>query len=251
MDTVYAIPAAYATFLGCARIGGVELVPFPSNGHLAGEPRSAALVDAELQTTDLAIDATERLKTVLSEVKRAKADLDRSRYQADTLPSGTPDDVIQDYERRTRNAYRRWYDAQHQAVVLEAETRRRKLESLGLYLRQFEQTRDSLLAEYGDLGPHYRILVDRMAAVDTRIHIMERSGRDVDPGEFSELHKTHLSYVNQLQKYTESQKSETLTKQTQDTVSAVMVIIEHRIANQNPQLWREIVGDVRKAIEAA
>lgn len=222
----------------------VEILPFP-NGH------AAEFSEAELYTSDSAIDPTERLKTVISEVKRAKEDLDRSRYLADSLPSGTPDDVIQDAERKTRNAYRRWYDAQHQAVTLEQETRRRKLESLSLYLRQFEQTREELLREYGDLGPQYRMLVDRMAAVDTRIHVMERSGRDVDPGEFSELHKTHLSYVNQLQKYTEAQKSETLNKQTQDTVSAVMVIIEHRIANTNPQLWREIVGDVRKAIEAA
>ena len=225
-------------------MGGVEIVPFP-NGHVQ------EFEAAELLTSDPAIDAVERLKTVISEVKRSKEDLDRSRYLADSLPSGTPDDVIQDAERRTRNAYRRWYDAQHQAVVLEQETRRRKLESLSLYLRQFEDTRDHLLREYGDLGPQYRMLVDRMAAVDTRIHVMERSGRDVDPSEFSELHKTHLSYVNQLQKYTEAQKSETLNKQTQDTVSAVMVIIEHRIANTNPQLWREIVGDVRKAIEAA
>ena len=30
-----------------------------------------------------------------------------------------------------------------------------------------------------------------------------------------------------------------------------MVIIEHRIANENPQLWRDVVDDVRKAIEAA
>ena len=226
-------------------MGGVELVPFPVNGQ------AEAVSDAELQASDPAIDPTERLKTVLSEVKRAREDLDRSRYLADTLPSGTPDDVIQDFERRTRNAYRRWYDAQHQAVALEQETRRRKLESLSLYMRQYEDTRQSLMAEYGDLGPQYRMLVERMAAVDTRIKVMEHSGRDVEPAEFEGLHKTHLSLINQLQKYTEAQKSETLTKQTQDTVAAVMIIIEHRIAGENPQLWREIVGDVRKAIEAA
>ena len=222
----------------------MELVPFP-NGH------SQSLADAELQASDPAIDPTERLKTVLSEVKRAREDLDRSRYLADTLPSGTPDDVIQDAERRTRNAYRRWYDAQNQGVSLEQEIRRRKLESLSLYMRQYEDTRTALLAEYGDLGPQYRLLIERMAAVDTRIKVMERSGRDVDTSEFSELHKTHLSYVNQLQKYTEAQKTESMSKQTQDTVSAVMVIIEHRLAATNPSLWREIVGDVRKAIEAA
>lgn len=224
--------------------GCVEIVPFP-NGH------AESFSEAELHTSDPALDPTERLKTVISEVKRAHEDLDRCRFQADTLPSGTPDDVVMDYERRTRNAYRRWFDAQRQAADLEAETRRRKLESLSLYTQQYEDTRRGLLAEYGDLGPQYRMLIERMAAVDTHIRIMERSGRDVDPGEFSELHKTHLAYVNQLQKYTEAQKTESLSKQTQDTVSAVMVIIEHRLANTNPTLWREIVGDVRKAIEAA
>lgn len=222
----------------------VDLVPFP-NGQ------ASVVAEAEMHASDPAIDPTERLKTVISEVKRAYEDLERSRFLADSLPSGTPDDVLQDFERRTRNAYRRWYDAQHQAVQLEQETRRRKLESLSLYMRTYEDTRQSLMAEYGDLGPQYRMLVERMAAVDTRIKIVERSGRDVDPGEFSEMHKTHLSYVNQLQKFTEAQKTESLSKQTQDTVAAVMVIIEHRIAGENPQLWREIVGDVRKAIEAA
>src|SRR4029453_9466343 len=103
----------------------MEIVPFP-NGHVE------EFTEAELAATDPAIDPTERLKVVLSEVKRAREDLDRSRYLADALPSGTPDDIIQDAERRTRNAYRRWYDAQHQAVTLEQETRRRKLESLSL-----------------------------------------------------------------------------------------------------------------------
>jgi len=226
-------------------MGGVEIVPFPLNGQ------AEEISDAELQASDPAIDPTERLKTVLSEVRRAREDLDRCRYLADTLPSGTPDDIILDYERRTRNAYRRWYDAQAQAVGLEQETRRRKLESLTLYMRAYEGTLDSLLSEYGDLGPQYRLLVERMASVDTRIKIMERSGRDIETSELEALHKLHLSYLNQLQKYTEAQKTESLSKQTQDTVSAVMVIIEHRLAATNPGLWREIVGDVRKAIEAA
>jgi hypothetical protein len=118
-------------------MGGVEIVPFPLNGQ------AEEISDAELQASDPAIDPTERLKTVLSEVRRAREDLDRCRYLADTLPSGTPDDIILDYERRTRNAYRRWYDAQAQAVGLEQETRRRKLESLSLYLRAYEGTLDS------------------------------------------------------------------------------------------------------------
>ena len=225
--------------------GRVELVPFPINGQ------AEQMAEADLVTSDPLIDPTERLKVVLSEVRRAREDLDRCRYQADTLPSGTPEDVVQDYERRTRNAYRRWYDAQHQATALEQETRRRKLESLVGYFQMYTDARAALLAEYGDLGPQYRMLIERMAAIDTKLKLIERSGRDVDPAEFEGLHKTHLAYVNQLQKYTEAQKTESLSKQTQDTVSAVMLIIEHRISAINPQLWREIVGDVRKAIEAA
>src|SRR5215467_2000286 len=119
---------------------GVDLIPFPNGQRELVE-------EAEHWASDPAIDPTERLKTVLSEVKRSREDLDRCRYQADALPSGTPDDVVQDYERRTRAAYRRWYDAQHQAVQLEQETRRRKLESLSLYMRAYEDTRQSLLGE--------------------------------------------------------------------------------------------------------
>src|SRR5262245_33935352 len=64
----------------------VELVPFP-NGQ------ADLIAEAELHTSDPAIDPTERLKTVLSEVKRAHEDLDRARFLADSLASGTPDDV--------------------------------------------------------------------------------------------------------------------------------------------------------------
>jgi hypothetical protein len=224
-------------------LGPVEIVPFP-NGS------GPALSRAERAVADPLIDPTNRLEVILSEVRRAKDDLDRQRYLAETLPGGTSDDVVQDQERRCRNAYRRWFEAQSQATQLEAETRRRRLEDLSLFQHVFEETRDSLLEEYGDLGPHYDLLVQRMAAVDTRIKLIERSGRDIDPGEYNELSKTWLSYLNQLQKYTEAQKTEVMSRQTQEVVNQVLLVIEHRISNQNPQLWREIVGDVRKAIEA-
>lgn len=204
--------------------------------------------NAGLPPTDL--DPAERLKVVCTELQRCREDLDRARYQADALRDAPPD-VQRDADRRSQSAYRRWYEVQAQATALEAEVKRRQAESLQHFKKSFAETRQELLGEYGDLGPQYRLLIDRAAALHTRLKVLEQSDRDVPSSELSELHRLHLSYLAQLQRYTEAQKSEVLTQQTQDTVSALMVIIEHRLSQQYPQLWREVVGDVRKAIEAA
>lgn len=195
------------------------------------------------------LDPTQRLKTVLDELERAHLELERARYELDDLPPGTPDSTIELALRKQRNAYRRWFEIQAQATSLEQEARRRQLESLELYKHRFQQVHDDLMEHYGDLGPQYRLLVERMAAVDAKLNIIESSTRDVPPTELIELNKLHTSLMNQLQRYTEATKTESLTRQTQETIQQLMIIVEHRVSPANPQLWREIVHDVRTAVE--
>jgi hypothetical protein len=222
-------------------MGAVEPLAFRKNG----------LAPVERVASDPALEPRHRLGVILEELQRCADDLQRTRAYADSLgPAATPDQVAQAV-RQAQLAYRRWYDVQTQALGLEQETRRRQLEDLTHFQQQIDQTTEALLGEYGDLGPQYRLLVQRAAAVDTRLRLLERSGRDVSPNEYAELHRTHLSYVAQLQRYTEAQKSEVLTQQTQDTVQAVLLIIEHKVAPTNPQMWREIVTDVRHALAEA
>jgi hypothetical protein len=56
-----------------------------------------------------------------------------------------------------------------------------------LFQHAYDATRHSLQEQYGDLGPQYGLLVDRMAAIHTRVSLLESSGRDVDPSEYTEL----------------------------------------------------------------
>jgi hypothetical protein len=213
-------------------------------------PSSNSLPQATLDAVSSPLlDPTERLNTTLEELSRAHLELERARYEADEIPPGTPPDQIEQVLRKQRTAYRRWFEIQQQATQLESEARRRQLESLHLYKQRFQQTYDDLYAQYGDLGPHYRILVERASAIDARINIIENSGRDLDTSEIVELNKLHTSLVNQLQRYTEATKTESLTRQTQETIQQLMIIIEHRVAPSNPTLWREIVHDVRQTVE--
>jgi hypothetical protein len=214
-------------------------------------PSSSNIPQATLDAVQSPLlDPTERLNTTLEELSRAHLELERCRYEADGIPPGTPPDAIEAVLRKQRTAYRRWFEIQQQATTLESEARRRQLESLHLYKTRFQQTYDDLYAQYGDLGPHYRILVERAAAIDARINIIENSGRDLPTDELVELNKLHTSLVNQLQRYTEATKTESLTRQTQETIQQLMIIIEHRVAPSNPTLWREIVHDVRTQVEA-
>jgi hypothetical protein len=204
---------------------------------------------AEQAVGHAALDPAQRLQTILKELERAHLELERTRYAADELPPGTPDDQIEDCLRKQRNAYRRWYEIQQQATQLEAETRRRQIENLQNFQLRYQQTYAELVESYGDLGPQYRLLTERLASLDARIAAMDQSQRDLSPAEIDTLNKLHLSFVNQLQRYTEATKSEVLNKQTQDVVNQILIIVEHRVSPANPQLWREVMHDVRSAVE--
>jgi len=219
------------------------MLQFPAN-ELSPDVREAQQAVGSAQ-----LDPTQRLKTTLEELDRAHLELERQRFECDELPPNTPPDVVEQQLRKQRNAYRRWYEIQAQATQLEEEVRRRKLESLHLFQQRFQSTYNDLAEEYGDLGPQYRLLAERLSSVDARIHAMDHSGRDLSTQELAELHKLHLSLLNQLQRYTEATKTEAITKQTQDVVNQVLIIVEHRVSPANPQLWREIIHDVRTAVE--
>lgn len=223
--------------------GDRDLVIFPKTSNPVPPPATVEAVSSPY------LDPTARLKTMLDELQRAQLDLDKARYQADEIPPGTPDDVIEAALRKQRNAYRRWFEISQQATTLEQEARRRQLESLQLFRNEYQQTYDALIEAYGDLGPQYRLIVERAASIDARIKVLDQSQRNISTDEVAELTKLHLSLMNQLQRYTEATKTESLTRQTQETIQQLMIIVEHRVAPTNPALWREIVHDVRSAVE--
>jgi len=63
--------------------------------------------------------------------------------------------------------------------------------------------------------------------------------------------KLHVSIINQIQKYTEAMKSESLYKQTQEVIEEVIRIFESHFGNSYPDVWKKAVVDIRKAVEGA
>jgi hypothetical protein len=207
------------------------------------------------------LDPIHKLKIVLDAVERAEEEWREACNRAD----GFADVLLTTFEKpeaenrkaelrnEIRKLYNRWYELQQQAHKVEQEVRRRKLEAplAGRWRDEFNRLREELTEQYAGLGAHYDLLCDNCAATAVRLRQMEESGRDFDSGEYVELHKLHLGYVNQLQKYTEAMKSESINRQTQEVAEKLVQIFERHFGTSFPEQWREAVADLKKEIEAA
>lgn len=112
---------------------------------------------------------------------------------------------------------------------------------------EYEQLVAALRDQYSGGGPQYEVLVRRLAALDVRLAVGERSRRDVPTDEYKALHDLHLKYVAQLQRHTESLKSESI-QPVQDAITRLIQIAERRIKPVNAQLWGELVNDITAAV---
>lgn len=216
-------------------------LPAPSAPEIL--PRAASL-HAE------ALDPEYRLKHVLQAERRAKDEWDDAQYRADDIDPEDDPDGLEQARKEIRNAYRRWFEISEQAQSLAEEVRRRTVE-LPTDDR-YQQACASVMApliEQFDGGPHYRLLCERVAALTVRLQSLEHSGRDFAPSEHKALNDQLLSYINQLQKYTEAMKSETISKESQAVAEAILGIVEHHIAASQPDLWLLVMRDVRGALE--
>jgi len=177
-------------------------------------------------------------------------------FGAGMMPDGTDDN---DLERRraeirneVRQKYNRWFELTAQARNAEGEVRKRSLERplSGHWSQEYNTLRQSLREEYDGLGPHYELLCDNCAAISIRLRQMEASGRDYDSGEYTDIHKLYLTYINQLQKYTEAMKSESINRQTQDVAERLVQIFERHFGNAYPVEWKTAVDELRQVVES-
>jgi hypothetical protein len=214
------------------------------------------------QLADGQLDPTLRLETILGMCRRAYEEYQEACVVADTfgagmMPDGTDANDLLDALNRVRGevrrTYQRWFELTAQARKAEDEVRKRKLERPldGPWLSSYEKLRTSLREEYKGLGPHYELLCDNCAAISIKLRQMEASGRDYDSGEYTELHKLYLSYINQLQKYTEAIKSESINRQTQDVAEKLIQIFERHFGAGYPVEWNQAVLEIRQKIEGA
>lgn len=200
---------------------------------------------------DPLLDPEARLKLVLVALKRAQDEWDDWQRTADDIDPEDQPDELEQARRETRNAYRRWSEIADQANQLAESLRRKKLEIPEGAAAQEEHARvyQELVQQF-DGGPHYRLLCQRVAALQVRLRQMETSGRSYSSAEHSHLNGQLLSYVNQLQKYTEALKTESISKESQAVAEAILGLVERHLAAQ-PDLYLAIMRDVRGVLESA
>jgi hypothetical protein len=201
---------------------------------------------------DPSLDPEIRLKHVLEAQRRAFDEWDEACRVADDIDPMEQPDELENARRAVRNAYRRWSEIADQSQMLSEGLRRHKLEvpDTEEFQAVYQRTLDGLQAQF-DGGPHYRLLCERVAGLHVRLKQMETSGRQYAPAEHSALNSQLLSYVNQLQKYTESMKSENITKESQAVAEAILAMVEKHLSASQPDLWNAIMKDVRGALEGA
>lgn len=117
--------------------------------------------------------------------------------------------------------------------------------------KEVEEEYAKIQTHYSGLGPQYDTLCRSLATITIKLRHAYESGRDVPADEFAKMHTLQLTFVSQLQKHTETMKSESLSKESQEIINQVMLVVRDRVQNQYPQLWLEIVNAVRARVEQA
>lgn len=210
-------------------------------------PRSGPLADPNL-------DLAARLVLVLQALAMARAELTEAQA---TLAALEQDGAAEGPQGRrkiataraaVRTAYVRWHELTKDADELAERCRRARTSTDHgkLYAETLRQLREEF-----DGGPHYELLCERVAGLHVRLQEMEQAGRAYPPTEHARLNAQLLAYVNQLQKYTETMKSESISREAQGVAEKILMIVEKNLATSYPELWRGVMREVRLALEQA
>lgn len=223
----------------------MPVIQFPPNADQTPQPEFPEIL------SNPALDPEVRLQLVLDAELRAREEWQDCARVADDIDPVTDPDLLENARKELRNAYRRWYEVSQQAQDLGEKFRRAKLElpRTKIYEQQYQAMLQDFYAQYESGGPQYRLLAERVAGLTIRLRQMEASGRDFNQAEYNQTNASLLSFVNQLQRFTEAQKSETVSKEAQAVAESLMAIMERHTAVTYPELWNRIVVDVRRALE--
>lgn len=205
-------------------------------------PRSGPLADPNL---DLAL----RLSLVLQALGMARAELDEATVALQRIPTSAAPKLLASARTAQRGAYARWHKLTADADEL-AERARRARTSID-FAKLYDETLAELQDEFQSGGPHYDLLCERVAGLHVRLREMEQAGRAYPPQEHARLNTQLLAYINQLQRYTEAMKTETISKEAQGVAEKILMIVEKNLATSYPELWRGVMREVRMALEQA
>ena len=198
-----------------------------------------------------ALDPEVRLTLVIEAESRAREEWQDCARVADDIDPVTDPDLLESARKELRNAYRRWFEISQQAQDLGEKFRRAKLELPRT--AKWEQDYQAMLhdfdVQYESGGPQYKLLCERVAGLTIRLRQMEASGRDFNQSEYNQTNASLLSFVNQLQRFTEATRTEAVSKEAQAVAEVLMGIMERHVSPTYPELWQRIVVDIRRAME--
>jgi hypothetical protein len=106
---------------------------------------------------------------------------------------------------------------------------------------------EELKEKYAELGPQYDLLCEQVAAAHVRHQQMLAAGPgEVPSEEFVGMLRSAREGIAQLQRYTESTKSEAIDRASQAATLAVLQIVSVYVSETNPEAWSAIVEDVTR-----
>lgn len=164
-----------------------------------------------------------------------------------------PDFVVSDAYLQKLDRSQRVYKSAHLELErVENDARKRLLEAQAGPVAevQIKALKERLLDEYGGRGPQYELLCEMLADLSYQRQQSRGSGRDVSIQEMVALNQAVINTIGQLQKYTESTKSESLSKDRNELGAALMAVIESLVRPSQPQLWTKILSEVKHRLTA-
>jgi hypothetical protein len=195
------------------------------------------------------LDPLARLDVVLQQLARSRKDWDAAVVEADqAYENGRAAEVQRELQAVVRTAYDRWNEISAQADKLAKDAHRGEPMDDG-FEKEYQQTLEQLRDQF-DGGPHYELLCERVAGLHVRLKRMEANIREYPAVDHARLNQQLLSYINQLQKYTEAMKSESISKEAQGVAEKILLIVEKNLATSYPELWRGVMREVRVALES-
>jgi hypothetical protein len=209
-----------------------------------------ATAPSVLQTVD--DDAEGRLQSAIKVAHTMQAILEHASNvlndasdAEDALDRPSKDDVS-----ALRNIQLTYLSALQTVRECEEDVQKRRLEKFETSESKIQEITTRLAEQYDGMGPQYELLCRRLAEITAHIDAVRESGRQLSPSELKSLYDLHTTLVNQLQKHTESTKSESVSKEAAEHINTAIKIFEDIIAPEQPQLWLKAVNAVRARINS-
>lgn len=175
------------------------------------------------------------------EIRRTKELLDQAYDAAQT--TGAPPKELFRYLQASQNWSRLLDQYTRERERLDRENRDREMSAT--WQEEADALAEDLMSRYQQYGPHYVLLCQVIAPLVVKLRKSYAGGIRLSPSEQTDLTRTVTQLIAQLQKHTESTKTEATI--TQEIAARVLSVIEHRLSNQ-PQLWQSIISEVKELV---